>query len=42
MHSVSYFLAFVFYYKINSAAALPVRSQGYVLKGPKTDAPRVL
>jgi len=26
----------MFYYKINPAASLPVRSQGYVLKGPKT------
>lgn len=40
MHSRNYFLASVFYN--NPAAALLVRSQGYVLKGPKTDSLRVL
>lgn len=30
-----FFLASVFYNKINPAASLLVRSQGYVLKGPK-------
>lgn len=36
MHSVSYFLASVFYNKINPAVSVQVRSQGYVfLKGPK-------